>query len=76
MDEFADLSFEEAFAKLEATVTRLESGDLSLEESIALFERGQALAAFCNEKLDASELQVQQLLPDSSETAPFDLDER
>jgi exodeoxyribonuclease VII small subunit len=76
MDEFADLSFEEAFAELEETVTRLESGDLSLEESIALFERGQALAAFCNEKLDKSELQVRQLLPDSSETVPFEVDER
>jgi exodeoxyribonuclease VII small subunit len=76
MEEFADLSFEEAFAELEATVTRLESGDLSLEESIALFERGQALAGFCNEKLDKSELQVRQLLPDSSETVPFEVDER
>ena len=52
---------------------RLEQGDLSLEESIALFERGQALAARCNVQLDTSELKVRQLLPDSKgETAPFD----
>jgi len=75
MKEIANLSFEEAFGELEATVARLERGDLSLEESIALFERGQALATHCNVQLDTAELKVRQLLPDSeSETAPFDLE--
>jgi exodeoxyribonuclease VII small subunit len=75
MKEIADLSFEEAFAELETTVARLERGDLPLEESIALFERGQALAAHCNLQLDTAELKVRQLLPESEgETAPFDLD--
>jgi len=75
MKEIADLSFEEAFAELEATVARLERGDLSLEESIALFERGQALAAHCNLQLDTAQLKVRQLLPDGEgETVPFDLD--
>lgn len=75
MKEIAELSFEEAFAELEATVARLERGDLSLEESITLFERGQALAAHCNVQLDTAELKVRQLLPDSEgETAPFDLE--
>jgi len=75
MKEIAELSFEEAFAELEATVARLERGDLSLEESITLFERGQALAAHCNIQLDTAELKVRQLLPDSEgETAPFDLE--
>jgi exodeoxyribonuclease VII small subunit len=75
MKEIADLSFEEAYTELEATVARLERGDLSLEESIALFERGQALAARCNVQLDTAELKVRQLLPDSEgETAPFDLE--
>lgn len=73
MKEIAEMSFEEAFAELETTVTRLEQGDLSLEESIALFERGQALAARCNIQLDTAELKVRQLLPDSDgETAPFE----
>ena len=75
MKEIADLSFEVAFAELEATVTRLERGDLPLEESIALFERGQALAAHCNLQLDSAELKVQQLLPGSEgEIAPFDME--
>jgi exodeoxyribonuclease VII small subunit len=76
MSEMADLSFEEAFAELEATVVRLERGDLPLEESIALFERGQALAAHCNIQLDTAELKVRQLLPDREcEIAPFDLEQ-
>ncbi len=75
MEEIKDLSFEEAFSELEKTVAKLERGDLSLEESIALFERGQALAAHCNLQLDKSELKVRQLLPDSEgESAPFELD--
>jgi exodeoxyribonuclease VII small subunit len=75
MKEIAELSFEEAFAELEATVVQLERGDLPLEESIALFERGQALAAHCNIQLDTAELKVRQLLPDSDgETGSFDLE--
>jgi exodeoxyribonuclease VII small subunit len=73
MKEIAQMSFEEAFAELEATVMQLERGDLSLEESITLFERGQALAAHCNVQLDTSELRVRQLLPGSAgETTAFD----
>lgn len=71
MKEINELSFEEAFAELEATVARLEQGDLPLEEAIALFERGQALAAHCGLQLDAAELQVRQLMPDGT-TAPLD----
>lgn len=73
MKEIAQLSFEEAFEELEATVAQLERGDLSLEESITLFERGQALAAHCNVQLDSSELRVRQLLPGSAgEATAFD----
>jgi exodeoxyribonuclease VII small subunit len=73
MKEIADLSFEEAFAELEATVARLERGELSLEESITLFERGQALATRCNLQLDTAELKVRQILPDGEgETVPFE----
>lgn len=76
MKEIAELSFEEAFAELEATVAQLERGDLPLEESIALFERGQALATHCGRQLDSAELKVRQLLPESEgETAPFDLEQ-
>ena len=58
-----ELSFEEAFKELEETVRRLEEGDLTLEESIALFERGQELARYCSAKLDQAELRVSKLIP-------------
>lgn len=58
-----DLTFEQAFAELESIVEKLESGELPLEESLALFQRGQALAAQCGALLDAAELKVKQLAP-------------
>ncbi|MFQ6016317.1 MAG: exodeoxyribonuclease VII small subunit [Anaerolineae bacterium] len=68
------LSFEEAFRELEETVHKLEAGDLTLEESITLFERGMQLANYCSEKLDKAELKINQLVPgdgDEYEVAPF-----
>jgi exodeoxyribonuclease VII small subunit len=59
--EQQELSFEQAFRDLENTVQRLEGGDLSLEEAIALYEQGMRLAQRCNEALDAAELRVEQL---------------
>ncbi len=64
MNQKTDTSFEEAFAELEQIVTRLESGGLTLEESLRLFERGQALAAYCSKQLDEAELKVKQLTPE------------
>ena len=61
--EIESLSFEEAFRELEALVRKLESPDLSLDESLALFERGQALAARCGALLDTAEMKVKQLAP-------------
>lgn len=61
-----ELSYEEAFEELRAIVERLESGELPLEESLALFERGQALAARCGELLEKAELKLRALAPDES----------
>ncbi|MGQ0601965.1 MAG: exodeoxyribonuclease VII small subunit [Anaerolineales bacterium] len=58
----SELTFEQAFAELEALVEQLEAGQLALEESLALFERGQALAARCGVLLDNAELKVKQLV--------------
>lgn len=60
------LTFEQAFAELEDIVNRLESGELSLEESVALYERGQKLARLCGAMLDSAELRVQQLAADGT----------
>ena len=66
MGEVENLSFEQAFGELEELVRRLEAGDLSLDEAMAVFERGTALAAACNARLDAAELKVRQLVPDAA----------
>ncbi|RLC95454.1 MAG: exodeoxyribonuclease VII small subunit [Chloroflexi bacterium] len=63
MNEIENLTFEQAFAELEETVRKLETGGLALEESLELFERGQSLAAHCGAQLDQAELQVQKLSP-------------
>jgi exodeoxyribonuclease VII small subunit len=70
MSEIEDLSFEEAFAELEELVQQLEAGDLTLDQAMALFERGTALATQCNDRLDAAELRVQQLLSTPGEHPP------
>jgi exodeoxyribonuclease VII small subunit len=61
-----ELRFEEAFEELTLLVSKLELGDLPLEESMSLFERGQALAARCSELLENAELQLHKLVPDES----------
>jgi len=58
------LTFEQAFAELEESVRTLERGDLPLEESLALYERGQELAAYCAQLLDEAELKVQRIEAD------------
>jgi len=68
-----ELTFEEAFTELEETVRKLEAGGLTLEDSLALYERGQALAARCNAQLDAAQLRIVQLSPDGEES-PFEVD--
>ena len=60
-----DLPFEAAFEELEALVTKLESGELSLEEALKLFERGQTLAARCSQLLEKADLRLRQLAPDA-----------
>lgn len=60
--------FETALGELEQIVGRLERGELKLEESLQLFERGVALARQCRQSLDTAELKVRQLLDEG--TAP------
>lgn len=55
-------SFEEALARLEETVRRLEAGNLPLEEALALFEEGTRLARSCSESLEAADLKIRQLI--------------
>jgi exodeoxyribonuclease VII small subunit len=58
--------FEVALGELEEVVEQLESGDLSLEDSLAAFERGVGLVKYCNEKLSEVEKKVEFLLKDKA----------
>jgi len=60
------LTYEQAFRELEAAVNRLESGELPLEQALAVFERGQALAARCSQLLEKAELRLRQLVGDEA----------
>lgn len=55
-------SFEEAIARLEEIVQRLETGNISLDESLNLFEEGIGLAKYCSERLNAAEGRLQVLM--------------
>lgn len=61
MDNPQKLSFEETLAQLEDAVTRLETGGMALDEAMALFERGQELAALCEEALNNAQLRLESL---------------
>jgi exodeoxyribonuclease VII small subunit len=53
--------FESAIAELEGIVRQLEEGDLPLERSLALFERGVSLSRYCHDQLGAAERRIEQL---------------
>ena len=61
MSDLSAMSLEQALAELERVVGQLERGDVPLEESIALYERGAALKAHCETKLKAAEERVEKI---------------
>jgi exodeoxyribonuclease VII small subunit len=62
-------AYEAAFTELQKIVSKLESGTVSLEESLALYERGQQLAKLCSELLEKAELRIRELaVPSASES--------
>ncbi len=71
------LSFEEAMIELEGIVTRLESGDVALEQSIQIYERGEALRARCDALLKQAESRVEKISATGEQatgTTPLDVD--
>ena len=64
MSDIKELSFEAAYQELESIITKLESGDLPLDDSVTLFERGRQLSEHCQSLLDKAELRVSQLTSD------------
>lgn len=70
-------TFEKALAELEQTVAKLEKGDIALNESLALFEKGVKLARFLRGELDKAERKVEILLKDEKggfKTAEFEME--
>lgn len=72
-----NMSFEDALGELEGIVDKLERGDVPLEQSITIYERGAALKAHCEAQLKAAELKVEQIVQGaggkvSTEPAAFD----
>ncbi|HAQ35857.1 MAG: exodeoxyribonuclease VII small subunit [Maricaulis sp.] len=75
--DIESMSFEAALAELESIVGKLEKGDVELEQSIAIYERGAALKAHCEKKLREAELKVEKIVVGSGgavSTEPADLD--
>ena len=71
------MSFEDALKELEDIVRRLESGDVELEKSIEIYERGAKLKAHCEARLKAAELKIEQIVQGAdgkpkTEAASFD----
>lgn len=64
--DLSEMSFEAALAELETIVQQLESGDVELEKSIAIYERGAALKAHCEKKLREAELKVEKIVLDDN----------
>ena len=72
----ATMSFEEALRALEDVVRRLEGGEVPLDESIGLYERGEALRRHCQARLDAAQARIDKIVAGAdgkaSATVPFD----
>lgn len=75
-DDIKAMPFEAAMAELEQIVQKLEAGSVSLEESIAIYERGEALKARCETLLKGAEARIEKILagPDGKAKGvePFD----
>lgn len=69
----ADKKFETALERLETIVKKMESGEMSLDESLKAFEEGTKLSRFCMNKLDQAEQTVEKLLREGGDilATPF-----
>jgi exodeoxyribonuclease VII small subunit len=74
--DIAQMTFEDALKALEDIVRKLEGGEAPLDDSITLYERGEALRRHCQARLDAAQARIEKIVtgPDGQArgTAPFD----
>ncbi|TYC90996.1 exodeoxyribonuclease VII small subunit [Novosphingobium sp. BW1] len=78
--ELDTLSFEDALRELETIVRQLESGEVPLEDSISLYEKGEKLRQHCQKRLDAAQARIEKIVTGAdgapASTQPFDTPER
>ncbi|MEW4468078.1 exodeoxyribonuclease VII small subunit [Parasphingorhabdus sp. JC815] len=76
--DFANLNFEDALKRLEEIVRKLESGDVPLDQSIALYEQGEKLRGLCQKRLEDAQAKIERITLDrngkAQGTAAFDAD--
>ena len=74
--DIGEMTFEQALTALEEIVTQLERGDVPLDQSINLYERGEKLRAACQNRLDAAQARIEKIVSgpngEPSGTAPLD----
>ena len=77
--DIAAMSFEDALRALEDVVRKLESGEVPLDDSITLYERGEALRKHCQARLDAAQARIEKIVagPDgqAAGSQPFDAEQ-
>jgi exodeoxyribonuclease VII small subunit len=66
------MSFEQALAELETIVDRLETGDVALEESFDIYQRGSQLRAYCDEKLKNAQARIEKITSAGAATEALD----
>nr|WP_137678522.1 exodeoxyribonuclease VII small subunit [Parerythrobacter lutipelagi] len=67
--DLSELTFEQALGALEDVVRRLESGDVPLDESIDLYERGETLRKHCQERLNSAQARIEKIVQGAGGTA-------
>ena len=72
----SDMSFEEALRALQQVVRQLEDGEVPLDQSIALYERGEKLRAACQARLDAAQARIEKIVsgPEGKPAGPEPFD--
>ncbi len=79
-DQISEMTFEQALRELETVVRKLESGDVPLDDSIDLYERGEQLRKACQKRLDAAQARIEKIVSDAegkpTGTVPFDAEGR
>jgi exodeoxyribonuclease VII small subunit len=74
MSEEKELTFEEAMKQLEEIVEKLEEGNVPLEQAISFFQEGMRLSKWCHDKLQHAEKQMEYILREDGQLAPFSIE--